>query len=172
MWSGHGKQLPNQSRCLVARGANLFNVVSKTVGGLKTRQQQIAIQGDASQQIVEVVSHSADEAPYRFHLLRFAGARFITLIRRFASELHDLTMNAPAKAVPRLEPLVVKFPQLHVLKNWLATSYSKTGRQADADAMSRSATQPARIAMVPVPANDRKVYQLEAVNEKPNLSLK
>ena len=39
-------------------------------------------------------------------------------------------------------------------------------------AISRSAAQPARIEIVPVPAKDMKVNQLDAANDKPNRSLK
>jgi len=56
-------------------------------------------------------------------------------VERQYDQLHDLTINEPTKAVPRLEPLVAKYPQLAVLMNWLACSYAATGRQAEADAL-------------------------------------
>ncbi|HEV2292400.1 MAG TPA: hypothetical protein VGR35_01005 [Tepidisphaeraceae bacterium] len=50
-------------------------------------------------------------------------------------ELHELTMTRPAEAVPRLESLVEKYPQIPVLKNWLSVAYQQTGREAESDAM-------------------------------------
>ena len=51
------------------------------------------------------------------------------------SELHELTMEDPARAIPRLEALVAKYPSIPVLKNWLSFAYTKTGRPADAEAV-------------------------------------
>ncbi len=51
------------------------------------------------------------------------------------AELHELTMTRPAKAVPRLESLVDKYPQIPVLKNWLSAAYGLTDRDAESDAM-------------------------------------
>lgn len=51
------------------------------------------------------------------------------------AELHELTVTNPAEAVPRLEHLIEKYPQIPVLKNWLSVAYQQTGREAESDAM-------------------------------------
>src|SRR3954469_14868299 len=51
------------------------------------------------------------------------------------AELYELTLDKPADAVARLEPLVAKYPSIPVLKNWLMVAYSEVGREAESDAM-------------------------------------
>jgi tetratricopeptide (TPR) repeat protein len=49
--------------------------------------------------------------------------------------LHDLALDHPRKAIPRLESLVEQYPRVPALKNWLSVAYTKAGRDADADAV-------------------------------------
>ena len=51
------------------------------------------------------------------------------------SDLQERVMTEPAKAVPRLEELVGKYPSIPVLKNWLMAAYQTAGRTADSEAM-------------------------------------
>ncbi len=50
-------------------------------------------------------------------------------------ELHELTTTRPAEAVLRLEPLVDRYPQIPVLKNWLMVAYQQTGCEQESEAV-------------------------------------
>src|SRR5207253_4913218 len=74
------QQLLDQRSPLFARHADLFRMMQQPAARRQTRNEQVGVQRDPSEQIVEIMSHAAYQAPDDLHLLRFPK----TLLRAFA----------------------------------------------------------------------------------------
>ena len=74
------QQLLDQRSPLFARHADLFRMMQQAAARRQTRNEQVCVQGDPSEQIVKIMSHAAYQAPDDLHLLRFPK----TLLRAFA----------------------------------------------------------------------------------------
>lgn len=53
------------------------------------------------------------------------------------SRIFDRVYDDPAAAIPLLEPLLERYPDVPTLYNWLATAYGVVGRKADANRLVR-----------------------------------
>jgi tetratricopeptide (TPR) repeat protein len=52
-------------------------------------------------------------------------------------ELHDLVHNNPKEAIPRLQELKEKYPEIPMLYNWLSAAFSSDGQPKEAEAIAK-----------------------------------
>ena len=77
------KHLPRERSGAVRGFANLLAAHHRRIAGGRAVDNQFAVALDDRQQVVEIVSHAAGQAPQRFHFLRLAKLTFELLLLRF-----------------------------------------------------------------------------------------
>ncbi len=75
LFAGDGQQLLRQCRSLLAREADFFHMLQQPASTFNPGRKQIAIQQDASQQVVEVVRNASRQSSDDFHF--FCCPRFL-----------------------------------------------------------------------------------------------